>query len=85
MTYNEAILELVKIQDTMMVDRDDNKRMDVKIKPLYTQENPTYATIQKTSPLYHPRFILFSISPDPRWNRTGSIIGIRYRNWAPAT
>ena len=37
MTYNEAILELVKIQDTIMVDRDDNKRMDVKIKPLYTR------------------------------------------------
>lgn len=37
MTYNEAILELVKIQDTIMVDRNDNKRMDVKIKPLYTR------------------------------------------------
>ena len=37
MTYNDAILELVKIQDTIMVDRDDNKRMDVKIKPLYTR------------------------------------------------
>ena len=37
MTYNEAILELVKIQDTMMVVRNDNKRMDVKIKPLYTR------------------------------------------------
>ena len=37
MTYNEAILELVKIHDTIMVDRDDNKRMDVKIKPLYTR------------------------------------------------
>lgn len=36
MTYNDAILELVKIQDTMMVDRDD-KRMDVKIKPLFTR------------------------------------------------
>ena len=36
-TYYEAILELVKIQDTIMVDRDDNKRMDVKIKPLYTR------------------------------------------------
>ena len=37
MTYNEAILELVKIQDTIMVDRGDNKRMDIKIKPLYTR------------------------------------------------
>ena len=37
MTYNEAILELVKIQDTIMVDRDDNKIIDVKIKPLYTR------------------------------------------------
>ena len=37
MTYKEAILELVKIQDTIMVDRSDNKRMDVKIKPLYTR------------------------------------------------
>ena len=37
MTYNDAILELVKIQDTIMVDRDDNKRMDVKIKPLFTR------------------------------------------------
>ena len=37
MTYNEAILEIVKIQDTIMVDRSDNKRMDVKIKPLYTR------------------------------------------------
>ena len=37
MTYNEAIIELVKIQDTIMVDREDNKRMDVKIKPLYTR------------------------------------------------
>ena len=37
MTYNEAILELVKIQDTIMVDRSDIKRMDVKIKPLYTR------------------------------------------------
>ena len=37
MTYSEAILELVKIQDTIMVDRSDNKRMDVKIKPLYTR------------------------------------------------
>ena len=36
MTYNEAILELVKIQDTMMVDRTD-KRLEVKIKPLYTR------------------------------------------------
>ena len=37
MTYNEAILELVKIQDTIMVDRSDNKRLDIKIKPLYTR------------------------------------------------
>ena len=37
MTYNDAILELVKIQDTIMVDRNDNKKMNVKIKPLYTR------------------------------------------------
>ena len=37
MTYNDAILELVKIQDTMMVDRGDNKHMEIKIKPLYTR------------------------------------------------
>ena len=36
MTYNEAILELVKIQDTMMADRRDNKRLEIMIKPLYT-------------------------------------------------
>lgn len=36
MTYNEAILELVKIQDTMMADRRDNKRLEIKIKPFYT-------------------------------------------------
>ena len=37
MTYGEEILEIVNIQDTIMVDRNDNKRMDVKIKPLYTR------------------------------------------------
>lgn len=42
MTYNDAILELVKIQDTMMVDRYDNKRIDVKIKPLYTRDRLVY-------------------------------------------
>lgn len=36
MTYNEAILELVKIQDTMMVARNDNKRLEIKIMPLHT-------------------------------------------------
>ena len=36
MTYNEAILELVKIQDTMMVARNDNKRLEIKILPLHT-------------------------------------------------
>ena len=36
MTYNEAILELVKIQDTMMADRRDNKRLEIMIKPFYT-------------------------------------------------
>ncbi len=36
MTYNDAILELVKIQDTMMADRRDNKRLEIKIKPFYT-------------------------------------------------
>ena len=37
MTYNEAILELVKIQDTMMVARNDNKRLEIKILPLHTK------------------------------------------------
>ena len=37
MTYNEAILELVKIQDTIMVARNDNKRLEIKILPLYTK------------------------------------------------
>lgn len=36
MTYNEAILELVKIQDTIMADRLDNKRLEIKVKPFYT-------------------------------------------------
>ena len=36
MTYNEAILELVKIQDTIMVARNDNKRLEIKILPLHT-------------------------------------------------
>ena len=36
MTYNDAILELVKIQDTMMADRLDNKRLEIMIKPFYT-------------------------------------------------
>jgi len=52
MTYNEAILELVKIQDTMMVARNDHKRLEITILPLHTIIN-TYTTGSRTINMKH--------------------------------